>query len=96
MGYQGEVKVLCLSERDTYLLWQLLLGSLLLLHHLGNSSRGLLGFALFELTDFVPVVGMVGIVGVQEIELGVVYLILANSSFKLWPISGEETEELFR
>lgn len=80
-------KFLTEVKRNAYLLWKLLLSSLLLLHNLGNSSRGLLGLALFELADFVPVVCMVRVVGIQEIELGVIYFILTNSSFKFWTIS---------
>lgn len=79
-------------KRNTHLLWKLLLSTLLLLHDLGNSSRGLLCFTLFELADFVPVVCMVRIIGVQEIELRVIYFILTNSSFKFWTISGEKKD----
>lgn len=80
-------KFLTKVKRNAYLLWKLLLSSLLLLHNLGNSSWGLLGLALFELADFVPVVCMVRVIGIQEIELGVIYFILTNSSFKFWTIS---------
>lgn len=83
-------------KRSTHLLWELLLGTLLLLHDLGDGSRGLLGFALLELADLVPVVGMVRVVGVQEVELGVIYFILTNSGFKFWTISEEQQDKLFR
>lgn len=71
------------------LLGQLLLGGLLLLlHDLGDGSRGLLGLPLLELADLVTVIGMVRIIGVQEVELGVVDLVLSYPSFKFRPISG--------
>lgn len=74
------------SEAD--LLWQLL-GRLLhrlLLHNFGHCCRWFLGLALLELIDLMAVVGMVGVVGVQEVELGVVYLVLTDPGFKLWSI----------
>lgn len=55
----------------------------LLLHDLGHGRRGLLGLTLLELVDLVAVVGMVRVVGVQEVELGVVYLILTDPGFEL-------------
>lgn len=82
------------NERNTHFLWELLLGTLLLLHDLGDGSRGLLGFALLELADLVSVVGMVGVVGVQEVELGVIYFILTNSGFEFRTISGEEKDKI--
>lgn len=93
---QLEAKFSSRGKRNTYLLRKLLLSTLLLLHDLGNSSRGLLCFTLFELADFVPVVRMVRIVGIQEIELRVIYFILTNSSFKFWTISGEGKDKFFR
>lgn len=72
----------------SHLLGQLLLGGLLLLlHDLGDGGRGLLSLALLELADLVPVVGMVRVVGVQEVELGVVDLVLSYPRFKFRSIS---------
>lgn len=71
-----------------HLLGQLLLGGLLLLlHDLGDGGRGLLGLALLELADLVAVVGMIRVVGVQEVELGVVDLVLSYPRFKFRSIS---------
>lgn len=76
------------------LLGQLLLGGLLLLlHDLGDGSRGFLSLPLLELADFVAVVGMVRIVGVQEVELGVVDLVLSYPSFKFRSISRKRKKE---
>lgn len=70
------------------LLGQLLLGGLLLLlHDLGDGSRGLLSLPLLELADLVAVVGMVRVIGVQEVKLGIVDLILSYPSFKFRSIS---------
>ena len=72
----------------SHLLGQLLLGGLLLLlHDLGDGGRGLLSLALLELADLVPVVGMVRVIGVQEVELGVVDLVLSYPRFKFRSIS---------
>lgn len=67
-------------------MWKLL--SLLhgLLHNLGHCGRRLLCLALLEFSDLVTVVGMVGVIGVEEVELWVVDLILADPSFKLGPV----------
>lgn len=74
----------------SHLLGQLLLGGLLLLlHDLGDGGRGLLSLALLELADLVPVVGMVRVVGVQEVELGVVDLVLSYPRFKFRSISSK-------
>lgn len=70
-------------------MWKLLLRALLLLHDFRDGRRGLLGFSFLELIDFVPVVGMVRVVGVQEVEFGVIDLILTDSGFKLRTISGK-------
>lgn len=57
-----------------------------LLHNLGHSCRWFLCLALLKFSDLVAVVGMVGVIRVEEIELRVVDLILANPSFELGPI----------
>lgn len=77
------------------LLGQLLLGGLLLLlHDLGDGSRGLLSLPLLELADLVAVVGMVRVIGVQEVKLGIVDLILSYPSFKFRSISTRKEREL--
>ena len=74
----------------SHLRGQLVLGGLLLLlHDLGDGGRGLLSLALLELADLVPVVGMVRVVGVQEVELGVVDLVLSYPRFKFRSISSK-------
>lgn len=75
----------------SYFLRQLLLLHRLL-HDLGHGCRRLLGFALLEFIDLVPVVGMVGVVGVEEIKLWVVDLILSDSCFKLRPVPVKRQE----
>lgn len=47
-----------------------------------------------DLHHFVLVVGMVGVAGVQEVELGVVDLILLDSVLELLSISRYETRSL--
>lgn len=82
--------LLATRERQTiYLLGKLLLSTLLLLHDLWNGCRGFLSLPFLELIDFVSVVGMVRIIGVQEIEFGVIDLILTDSGFKFRTISGK-------
>lgn len=78
-------------HREADLLWQLLLHCLLL-HDFGHCCRWFLGLALLELIDLMAIVGMVGVVGIQEVELGVVYFVLADPGLKLWPIPVTQTK----
>lgn len=73
-------------QSRSYLLRKLLSLLHCLLHNLGHSCRWFLRLALLKFSDLVTVVGMVGVIRVEEIELWVVDLILANPSFELGPV----------
>ena len=47
-----------------------------------------------DLNNFVLIVGMIGIAGVQEVELGVVDLVLLDPVLELFAISGNEAGSL--
>ena len=82
--------------QGTHLLGELLLGGLLqglLLHDLGNSSRGFLSLSLLELIDLVSVVGMVWVIRVQKIEFRIIDLVLPDPGLKLWSISSKVEED---